>query len=503
MSGHPLRWIRSKFLRDAATLQVAGVLTQGSQVVSTILIAYLLGAEGQGTYVSAIALQGLVYFLVNVGVHTATVSQLAAAAARDNRDKVSGWLAFLAKAILGFSLLIVPLGYFAVPEVGAWMYGTFDAAGAAYGREIGFWAWLLCLQPLLELPRTVAAVAFQGTRRMLALSRVELAQEIVRIFLVILGALVTGSAAGAIVGHLAACGISSVVALDVYRRARHDGAGFLPGIREVVRGIPQVPLRKGLRLGLRVGLLKNSHSLFINVFPRLIVGGVVGIDWVAYFHIAQRIIQVPLLVMFGVSRVMLPALGELAGLKDIERFKRLFFRVTLLTGTTVAAGILILMPFVPFLTSWLLPADYSKPVSEFYGILAIGYAILPFGSAHEAFYVATNTLRAWLWISALGTALLLPVNVFLILTVDRTGTAWGLSAYLSWVLAHFFYIGYFFAKSRTRAVWEGQAMDAEAASEPPEGFGAAPVGTSADSPGDAAADPSPDGSRDGAAPRGD
>ncbi|MFT5049092.1 MAG: O-antigen/teichoic acid export membrane protein [Chlamydiales bacterium] len=455
---HPLRWLRNKFVRDAATLQAAGVLSQFSQMASTVLIAFLLGASGQGAYVSAIALQGLVYFLVNMGVRNATVSQLAAAHARDNRDKVAGWLAFLSKAILAFGFVIVPLGYFVIPWLGEVIFGIFSDAGADYGRRIGFWAWLLCFQPLLELPRTVAGVAFQGTRRMLALSQIEIAQELVRVFLVILGALVTGSPLGAIVGHLAACAVGSVLSIDIYRRALHDGQGYLPGVRDVMRGIPQVPLRRGLRLGLRVGILKNSHSLFINIFPRLIVGGVVGLDWVAYFHIAQRIMQVPLLVMFGVSRVVVPALGELAGLKDIERFKKLFFRVTLVTGGVVATGILLLMPFVEPVTRMLLPEDYAKPVAAFYRILAIGYVILPFGSTHEAFYVATNTLRAWFWISTLGTAILLPLNIYLIKTVPYTGTAWGLSAYLSWVLAHFFYIGYFFRKSRTRAVWEGQDM---------------------------------------------
>ena len=145
-------------------------------------------------------------------------------------------------------------------------------------------------------------------------------------------------------------------------------------------------------------------------------------------------------------------------IRSILQKKGYNFKVTLLTGGVVAAGILVLMPFVGPITRLLLPEDYAVPVATFYRILAIGYVILPFGSTHEAFYVATNTLRAWFWISAVGTATLLPLNIYLIKTVPYTGTAWGLSAYLSWVLAHFFYIGYFFRKARTRAVWEGQDM---------------------------------------------
>ena len=39
----PLRFIRNKFLKDAATLQVSGGLNQVSQLFSSIVIAYLLG----------------------------------------------------------------------------------------------------------------------------------------------------------------------------------------------------------------------------------------------------------------------------------------------------------------------------------------------------------------------------------------------------------------------------------------------------------------------------
>ena len=55
MKGKLLEMLRSRFVRDTATLQAAGVINQLSQMISTVLIAYLLGAEGQGLLVTAIA----------------------------------------------------------------------------------------------------------------------------------------------------------------------------------------------------------------------------------------------------------------------------------------------------------------------------------------------------------------------------------------------------------------------------------------------------------------
>ena len=76
--------LRNKFVRDAATLQFAGFLNRFSQAASAIALAFLLGADGQGLFISAVALQALFYFLVNLGVAQATASQVAAAAARGN-----------------------------------------------------------------------------------------------------------------------------------------------------------------------------------------------------------------------------------------------------------------------------------------------------------------------------------------------------------------------------------------------------------------------------------
>src|SRR5690606_35155945 len=97
-----------------------------------------------------------------------------------------------------------------------------------------------------------------------------------------------------------------------------------------------VPLWRGMRLGIRVGLLKNGTALFLNIFPRLIIAKVVGKEWVSYFHIAQRIMQIPTMPMPAVARTALPALAELAGRKDWSGLRRLFNRVTLLTGAGIA-----------------------------------------------------------------------------------------------------------------------------------------------------------------------
>lgn len=461
---NPLRALRNKFVRDAATLQVAGLINQASQLVSTVVLAFLLGAHGQGLFVSCVALQALCYFLLNVGVAQATTTQIAAAAARGNEFKSSGWIAFMAKTVVVVGALIFVLGYFLLPWIGEEFYDE---------RRVGVWAWWLCAQPLLDMPRVVATVAFQGTRRMLALGQAENAHELVRFFLVLCGALITGSAEGAVIGQLVASVLGSVLAMEIYREARHDGGHPLPGPRQVLARTRDVTIRQGIRQGIRVGLLKNGQVLFGVVFPRLIIGMVADMSWVTYFHIAQRLVMVPLALTIGVSRTILPALSELAGLRDLARFRRLYFRTGLITGTLISGGLLVALPIIPWLVRHLFPSDYESPVFRYAWILTLGYLPFGFAVANESFFIVTNQVRAWLGLTLVGAVITIPTNVWLILEVPYTGTAWGLSLYHSWVIVHLAYASWFLNRSRRgQSLWRAE-IEAELAAAERSG-GAAP-----------------------------
>ncbi len=455
MSLRILQRLQNKFLRDTATLQIAGMFNQFSQLISAVALAFLLGAHGQGMFISAIALQALGFFLINVGVPQATASQISAAAARGNEFKTCGWIAFMAKITIVFGLFLFAAGAFVLPRVGEFFYED---------RSVGVWAWWLCAQPLLELPRIVAQVAFQGTRRMLPLAQVENAQEAVRFFLVIIGALVTGSPTGAIIGSLVAGVFGSTIAMAIYHQARHDGGYPLPSAAEIIRHMRDIKIRQGIRQGLRVALLKNGQSLFGNVFPRLIIGVVAGQAWVTYFHIAQRIMGVPMMFAQGVSRTILPALGELAGQKDLEGFRKLFNKVTLITGGLISSALVLSLPLIPPVIGRIFPEDYAEPVFTFAWILCIGYVPFAFAVGVESFYIVANQVKSWLILTAIGAAITIPTNIWLILNVPETGTAWGLSLYQSWVLVHLTYIALFFRRTRNdKSLWQADVARSELA----------------------------------------
>ena len=355
----PRRLLGNKFVKDTATLQVATLLNQIGQVACSVLIAFLLGAHEQGLYALALSLQAFLFNLLNVGVLQATIVQVAAAAVRDQRSKLTQWIAFLVKAYLVINVAVICVAYFALPPLAERIYG--ERLGHEAARQLGLWGFWLCFFPLIDTARVAIFAALQGTRRMLPIARLDNMMEIVRVFLVISGALITNSPRGAVLGEIAARVVAIPIALSLYRGARHDGLGYLPGVREILAELRGIPLRRGIRLGLRVGMLKNTHTIFLSVLPSLFLGALAGASWVAWFNVARRFMDLPSLLMQAVTRTALPALSEIAGLRDGQRFRRLFLRITGLGAALITAGTLLFLPFVKPLTQWLYPPDYVDP----------------------------------------------------------------------------------------------------------------------------------------------
>ena len=444
----PLRFIRNKFLKDAATLQVSGSLNQASQLFSSIAIAFLLGAPGQGLFVLAVMLQALFYNLVSVGVVQATVSQVAAASARDLHGKVGDWLAFLVKTYALVSIVLVGLGYFVLPTASELFFAR--TLGAPAARELGVWAWWLTFWIPIDTPRAVCQVAFQGTRRMLPLGMMDNAHELMRMFLVLLGALITGSAKGAVLGEIASRILTALLAAYMYAAARRDGGPWLPRMADILRRVRGIPLLKGLRLGVRVGVIKNTTTLVVTVLPRLLLGSFASTSWVAYFHIAQRFMGLPLMLMQGVSRTVLPALSERRGLRDLAGFSRLYWRTTLLTGGAVSLLLLAALPFVEPAVQLLMPDDYARPVFVCCAILALGVIPSSFAVAQDPFYILTDRMKQNLILCFVGALVTIPANAVLVWVNPTTGPVWGQTLYLSWVLVHFGYIVWYFRRVAPR-----------------------------------------------------
>lgn len=449
----------SRFVRDAAVLQVAAGFTSLGNLLSTLALAFLLGSRLQGIFYMAMALYSMFYLLGNVGLSTVTVSHIAQSIGAGDRRGVVAWLAFLAKAGLLLALLMLALAYFFLPAVGDHFFDD---------ERIGEWAVLLCVLPLLELPRVVCAAAFQGTRRMLNLAQLENSIEAGRVFLVISGILITGRPEGAVWGTLAAGALGSCLALILYRRARQElladptAKAVLPGLRELVAGRNLLPLSKGLPMGLQVGVMRNLDALALDVAPMLVMGYFGGPAQAAYFRIAQRFLRMPLMFLQGISRTAVPAMAELAHVDDPTRFRRAFYRATFGGGVLIGTGLLVALPLIPVVTRHFLPPDYRLAVPHDAYILVGGFLVTSFSAALESFYVAAHRVQA-----ALRIGFFVGVPLILLMVVSGyffgpNGVLVGFALAMSVGLAHHAYIWRCFQagdviRTRTRLSFQPEA----------------------------------------------
>jgi O-antigen/teichoic acid export membrane protein len=429
-----MRLLKHKFLRDTATLQVGTLFNALGNASSTLALAYLLGAAKQGALIFSISLYSLLWFLMNQGVVSATVSQVAAANARGIPEKAGAWLAFLAKAYIAIGLVLAAAGWFFLPSL---------AKALNSDPETATWAWWLCWTPLLELPRVVACAALQGTRRMLPLAQIENTQEASRVFLVVVGAIVTGSAAGAVLGTLASSLIGSIVAAELYRSARAAGDVALPSARDIARQVRDVPLAAGFPLGIKMGLVRSIDALNVKVIPPLLLQTFASSEWVAYLRIGQTIMGLPLMFMQGLSRTTLPVLSELAGLKDMQRFKRTFVRASLLSGAFISTGLLVSLVCVPWVLR-LLPESYRDPTWKVCLILVPGMVVMSFSIANDTFYLVTNTLKAGVVLCVVGLVVNCLVLALLGWLYPHYGIAWGLSFTMASASMHYVYAAWWF-----------------------------------------------------------
>jgi len=374
---------------------------------------------------------------MNQGFVGATVSQVAAANARGLSEKVAAWLAYLGKAYLVLGLVLSLLGFLLLRRASTWF-------GA--GSEPGLWAAWLTLTPFLEMPRVVVSSALHGTRRMLPFAQIENAHELSRVFLLVAGVLVTGSAAGAILGTLVASGLSSVIAVEMYFLVRRQNPRALPSLSEILRLARVVPLRAGMALGVKMGAVRSIDALARDVLPALLAMKFGSSEWVSYLRIAQRILGIPLLFMQGASRTALPMLSELAGLKDLARLREIYWRASLWSGAIITGGLLVGMLFLPLVLRLAFPPSYHDPVWHICLILLPGYAIVSFSIANDTFYLVSDTLRAGVILSAVGLTLCVVVQTILAARLPLTGAAWGLSFTLAVTSMHFGYAAWWFRK---------------------------------------------------------
>lgn len=439
------RGAKSRFGRDALMLQLAAGVNMGSGFVTSIVLFRFLGVYGYGNFAEATNLYNLIYFLGNVGFSQICIARVAEAMGRGDEEDAARWLGFFVKAYGILSSILLVIGMLVAPWLGYWIMDDW---------QVGVWAGFLCLSGPLSLPFYMVQVALHGTRRMRILAEMENLKEMLRSFLVVCGVLLIGDTRGAIAGEIGGSALSVILAYFAYRKAMADCSSLaLPGMRSLYRGaraVTSAELWELTRRGALISVNKNFQALMPTVLPRLLLGHFATSREVGYLNLAQNLMKLPLMGLQGVSRTLMPALGQLKGSGDIEKLRHLMQKIMLLSGGLVSAataawGIALL---------WLLPILYgesARPASQLLPWLFIANAIAGFAVGAEAFFIVVDRVKVAVKISIVSLMIFSPFGFFFIWQWTTVGAAMAVALVHLTAAASIAYIFYYLRRERELA----------------------------------------------------
>ena len=369
-----LRWLayqlRRPFVRDAAVLQVGAFATLGVNFLLSVALARLLGRDDYGAYALMISTMTTISLFKRLGQDYVVTTDLSSAyARRDARDARQALVAFNVINVWS-TLLVIPIALLIAPAIMGWFFR--DATLAEPLR-------LALLPPIWAMALATLVVVLQCSRRVLTLTVVENANNLVLGAAALAMVLAGGKVSGVFLGQAAASLVFAALALEIYRRVQAEDP-LLPTLRALWVGIQQPPraVWREFRSGLAVALDKNLVSLY-PLAPILLLGSLAPTDQVALLRVAMSYVAVPLVALSAVSRLLMVKFPELHALQP-ERVRRFYLRVTAIGGL---ASFGLTLPFV-LLAPWLIGHLYGPdfvPASHLVPLLAIDPLLAGIGIA--------------------------------------------------------------------------------------------------------------------------
>ncbi len=435
------KFLQRKFVRDTLFMQ-ATTLVQGATFLGTsILLARYLGDFELGRWDFARTLFTFTFFLMTMGVGNATISRYSAAVARQDRAACVDALAVLLKLGLVMCTLAVTLGWWALPWISE--YRTGDPVP-------GRLAWILCTVGMFEVLRTFGMAALVGARLMRQFAVIDIISNVGRVALVVLAIVLDGGLEGiawAITAHFV---LGGLLAAWAYRQARaFDEKVAPPPLRDVLRAVPKSSMRELLRTSLFLAMNKGLHELVPLAGVILMVG--FSFEETGVFGVARKISWGLALLVGGVGRAFLPALGYKIGSSDvpIEDMGPTIKRVTIASGLIFAAlttAAVLVVPWV--LATWYGP-EFEGGFDLFLG-LVVGNYMLGFAVAIEPFYLFTGRLKVLLYTNLVAYVTWLLIASTAGVANGPMGIAWAVGLARLFIVFHLLYMWWFFRRVRAR-----------------------------------------------------
>lgn len=330
------RFIRARFTRDVAALQISNTVQKLLAAVFWVVIIRLLTPQEYGQYVILLAFFGTISLLGNLGLGPGLVTRLAEAAAAQDHDELRRVTAYLLKCSVALACLLTGLTWLVGTSVALWWYHE-----PLYGDLVK----ILALSGPLAAFSIVMTAGLQSVSRMNALALLEIVVKATSTLLGVASILAGMGLMGLVIATVISQALGCVLGLVAYKRILCRYHAFAP-LRSVVATAMTLPWRTYFRFSALALVDKNVAGLFSQT-PIIFLGRFASPEHAAYYDAARKIFSFLAVFHGAVARKLSVTLAEQKARAGVDGARAVFWRITLMwtpLALGLAAGLTLCLP---------------------------------------------------------------------------------------------------------------------------------------------------------------
>jgi len=340
-------------VKDIFTLQVAQIINRVLNIVTSVLLARMMGVEGYGLYSLIFVFTSLIN-LVDIGYTKVAVVLLPEAYTRQDKQEITNILSYLFKINFYVYFPAYLLVILFSPYLTLTLYQNFSVGELARYVIVGM--MLVTLANVLNLN-------LEAQRKMKHLSILENGHLFLRSGLSIFALLLGLGLKGVVIGYFLAELIVFIASLTVYAYWSTKNT-LIPKLSEIIKNMRQVKYTYHIRFSFSIFLDSNLGN-FLGNLPALILSLLVSPAVLGFYRLATSYMSLPLTFLSPISRLLNVKFPQ-DKVKNYELLKKNFLRFSLYAGILF---VLLIIPFIA-LAQIMIPLFYGR---EFLPAVNISY----------------------------------------------------------------------------------------------------------------------------------
>ncbi len=397
------------FVKNTATLQAGGMFGNILQAIAGIIIARILQPELFGVYSLVFSLSGTITIILgSLGAADAVTTILGEAYAKNESNRGKEALAFLAKIVI-LTGIITLIGAALSPTIANMLYQD---------KSIGLYAAVVIIATVISTTAySFSSIALQLVGRIRELTVLGLADQLTKTSIVLVLVSLGFGVGGIVTGHLASAIIIFVTSAFIWKSIQRRSP-FFPYIRELLRGVRKVSIKKYLNFSVLIAVDKRL-SRFYSTLPVLLLGIYVSTSDVTFFKLAFSYTNLALGFLAPIGILLNVEFPKMKVLHE-ERLAKNFVRVSLYSLALSAVLTIGAAVVAPIAFRVLYGDSFLPSVNYVYGLVPYGVLMglgIGIGSMLRAINRVSFSIKLHLGSLVVG----IPLGIFFI---ERWGV-WG------------------------------------------------------------------------------